>query len=437
MPAEFKFMKTMHIEDLVRSLHKFSEGSIIVLESQLSSHPSSDRSVVAAYPKREITATDNDILEHLQGKEFSYKMNPWEALKNFYNQSEGWVLGVAGYDLKNFTENLSSEKPGIAEVPDMYFMEPELLIEIRNDTLHVKKGEEIFKRILAEESVSVSGKINFSLKPGISEAAYISNVNRIKEKISEGDFYELNYSYPMKGRFDGAPFDLYCGMKRVNPVPFAAYLFTEQFSVCCSSPERFLKKTGLHILSEPIKGTSRRSDDPEVDELYKQELLNEKNRAENVMIVDLVRHDMSTVSEVGSVRVSKLFDLQTFDTVHQLISSVESLAKENVHVVDIIKNCFPMGSMTGAPKIEVMKFIDEIENYRRGIYSGAIGYITPDGDFDFNVVIRSAIIKDKTLVYPVGGAITSDSDPVGEWEETLIKAKSITNVVKNRSGSAK
>jgi len=430
-------MIKVQIEDLVRSLRAFREGSVIVLESQLPSHPSSTRSLVAAYPKREISAFDNKILEQVQGKEFSYKMNPWSALKNFYNKSGGGVFGVAGYDLKNYTESLSSKNPKIAEVPDMYFMEPELLIEIKDDKLRIIKGEHIYDKFSSVVSTAERQNIYFTLSPAISEEAYLSNVNRIKEKITAGDFYELNYSYPMEGSFEGEPFELYCGMKKVNPVPFAAFISTGKFSVCCSSPERFLKKTGLNILSEPIKGTSRRSDDPETDLQFKQELLNEKNRAENVMIVDLVRHDMSTVSKVGSVRVSKLFDLQTFDTVHQLISSVESIAEENVHVIDIIKNCFPMGSMTGAPKIEVMKFIDEIECYRRGIYSGAIGYITPTGDFDFNVVIRSAIVQNNKLVYPVGGAITSDSVPAAEWEETLIKAKGITNIINNGPAFAK
>jgi len=388
--------------------------------------------LVAAYPIREISSRNNKIIERVQGKEFSYKMNPWRALKNFYNNAGSWIFGIAGYDLKNYTENLISDNSNIADVPDMYFMEPELLIEIKNGRLSVLRGQEVFNKISFDACTVENNSIKFSLSPAISEKDYVGNVHRIKEKITAGDFYEMNYSYPFMGSFEGDSFDLYCGMKSVNPVPFAAFVYTEQFSVCCSSPERFLKKSGLNILSEPIKGTSGRSDNPEMDLRYRQELLNEKNRAENVMIVDLVRHDMSTVSKIGSVRVSKLFDLQTFDTVHQLISSVESLAEENVHVIDIIKNCFPMGSMTGAPKISVMKFIEQIESYRRGIYSGAIGYIAPNGDFDFNVVIRSAIIHNHKLVYPVGGAITSDSDPVEEWEETLIKAKSITNIIRNR-----
>lgn len=430
-------MITKQIEDLVGSLREFRSGNIIVLESQLPSHPSSVRTIVAAWPEREISAFDDEIQEHIQGKEFSYKMNPWLALNKFYNKSSGWILGIAGYDLKNFTEDLVSVNPKIADVPDLYFMEPELLIEIEKNELRVLKGEEIFEKISFKSHLIKNTKIHFTLFPAISKENYVANVERIKDKIKAGNFYELNYSYPMKGEFKGDSFELYRSMKRINPVPFAAYVYTDSFQVCCSSPERFLKKTGLNILSEPIKGTSKRSGNPEIDLIHKQELMNEKNRAENLMIVDLVRHDLSTVSKVGSVHVSKLFDLQTFDTVHQLISSVESEADKSVQIVDIIKKCFPMGSMTGAPKIEVMKFIDQVECYRRGIYSGAIGYIKPNGDFDFNVVIRSAVVQNEKIVYPVGGAITSDSDPVLEWDETLVKARAITDIFKNRTADTK
>lgn len=224
--------------------------------------------------------------------------------------------------------------------------------------------------------------------------------------------------------------DIYRKMRDVNPVPFGGFIQTDSFSVCSASPERFLKKTGRKILSEPIKGTVPTSENQEEDRRLKEILLNEKNKAENLMIVDLVRHDLSLIAETGSVKVSKLFDIQTFGTVHQLISSVEATALSGISPVDIIKSCFPMGSMTGAPKIEVMKSIDELEMYKRGIYSGAIGYITPDGDFDFNVVIRSAIIQNKKLIYPVGGAITGDSEPDEEWHETEVKARAITRAAK-------
>ncbi|NBB77602.1 MAG: anthranilate synthase component I family protein, partial [Bacteroidetes bacterium] len=176
-----------------------------------------------------------------------------------------------------------------------------------------------------------------------------------------------------------------------------------------------------------------RADNPENDGKKIEELMNLKNRAENLMIVDLVRHDLSKVSKTGSVNVSSLYEVQSFGTVHQLISVIESEVEAGTDPIDIIETCFPMGSMTGAPKIEVMRAIDELECYRRGMYSGAIGYFSPEGDFDLNVVIRTALIQGERVIYPVGGAITSDSKPEEEWEETLIKSRNITQIFSESS----
>ncbi|MDX1591299.1 MAG: anthranilate synthase component I family protein, partial [Balneolaceae bacterium] len=253
----------------------------------------------------------------------------------------------------------------------------------------------------------------------------------------EGDFYELNFSYPIQGEYRGDPLDLYVNMRAINPVPIGAYIRTGNLHVCCSSPERYLKKTGSQIISEPIKGTAARHPNPGEDAKQKESLLNEKNRAENLMIVDLVRHDLSRIAKTDTVRVSRLYDVQSFGTVHQLISTVTAEAMPDSDPVDVLEICFPMGSMTGAPKIAVMEAIEELEIYKRGIYSGAIGYITPTGDFDFNVVIRTALIQKNNLVYPVGGAITGDSDPKDEWEETLIKSRVLTRVLSESDTNAK
>jgi len=197
------------------------------------------------------------------------------------------------------------------------------------------------------------------------------------------------------------------------------------------SPERFLRTEGGEVETKPIKGTRRRGTTAAEDLALREELAaSEKDRAENLMIVDLVRHDLSYVCKPGSIEVSKLFEIQTFGTVHQLISRIEGTISDDQRPVGIVRACFPMGSMTGAPKIRVMKRIEQLEVYRRGIYSGAIGYFTPDGDFDFNVVIRSAIISDDKLIYPVGGAITGDSDPEEEWNETGIKSR-VLELVQN------
>ena len=396
-------------------------GEIVVLESQQSGHPSSVQTFIAAYPSRYIYAYGNEVTLFDGEEERTVKADPWEMFKKFRDEKEGWLFGYLGYDLKNFVENLESTNRSPIRQPDLFMLEPSILMKISDGGVETIIGAE-------QNPESADYPKPFSvddLQPGISREEYIKTVEKIKEQIKEGDFYELNYSYAINGRFDGDSYGLYRKMREVNPVPFGAYLKLKGLEICSASPERFLQKRGRRLISEPIKGTSARSAVAKDDSRFKEDLMNEKNRAENLMIVDLVRHDFSRVAKTGTVEVSKLYDIQTFDTVHQLISRVEGELDDNVDAIDAIKACYPMGSMTGAPKYRVMQEIDHHENYRRGIYSGAIGYITPEDDVDFSVVIRTAIIQDSKLIYPVGGAITSDSDAVEEWEETKIKARTI------------
>lgn len=402
---------------------------MILLESQMADHPSSNLSFLAVRPKNVIKAHGDSIEFKYGGKKERLTMNPWDALKTFRERCSQWIFGYFGYDLKNHTEKIYSQNRAIFQIPDLYFFEPEWLYLIRDgevDQLIGKSEPDLMSSVSEIEVIqSIAGT---RLEPMITKSDYVQSVETIQRMIRDGDFYELNFSYPLKGRYEGGAYSLYRQMREINPVPFGAYLSFEQSAVCSASPERFLKKTGKKIISQPIKGTSERSDDPELDKIRKEELQNEKNRAENLMIVDLVRHDLSKIALNGTVHVSKLYDVETFGTVHQLISTVEAEITDGVDAVDVIRSCFPMGSMTGAPKIEVMKAIDDLENYKRGLYSGAIGYFTPDDDFDFNVVIRTAILQDGEVVFPVGGAITSDSDPFQEWEETEIKSRAITRV---------
>lgn len=410
-----------------RLKYYFDDEEMVLLESQLHGHPSSQKSYVAVKPRRTIRAYGNKIILEENGVKNEYEMDPWRALEQFQNSKKSWLFGYIGYDLKNFLENLQSKNPELVRTPDLYFIEPSSLYSVKDGTIQTLVGEKLsVKNLPVQTSTEVT---TGNISPTIQKDDYITQIKRIQERIVEGDFYEMNYSYPMMGTYHGDSFQLYNEMRKINPVPFGGYIQGMDFTVCCSSPERFLCKDGDLIRSEPIKGTAPRSGSVLEDNEHRQLLLNEKNRAENLMIVDLVRHDLSRIAKPGSVRVTKLFDIQTFGTVHQLISTVEALAEKGRSPIEIIKACFPMGSMTGAPKIEVMHAIDEIEMYRRGIYSGAMGYFTPDGNFDFNVIIRTAILQDQKLIYPVGGAITSDSDPQNEWEETEIKARNLTQVL--------
>ncbi|MCC5914500.1 MAG: anthranilate synthase component I family protein [Balneolaceae bacterium] len=424
------------IKKLVKALRSArKDSSLICLESQLKEHPSSVKSYVAGLPAASISARGNTIRINEEGSCSEYEGNPWSELKNFRHKHSDWLFGYLGYDLKNHSEKLSSNNRDLTGMPDLFFMVPGFLAEIEEDRIHLIRGDESFLKKALSHSTEESG-VEFSLEefgPIETEVDYCRKIEKIQEMIREGEFYEMNYAHPMRGTFYGDGFDLFESMRGVNPVPFAAYLELDDVEVICSSPERFLRKRGNHLLSEPIKGTSARSDDPNEDRKRREELFSEKNRAENLMIVDLVRHDLSAVSKTGSVKVEKLYEVQSFGTVHQLISSVTAEAAPDADPIDIIRACFPMGSMTGAPKIRVMEVIEELEIFRRGIYSGAIGYITPDADFDLNVVIRTAILNGKELVYPAGGAITGDSDPKSEWSETEIKARAITKVFEESS----
>lgn len=419
------------LENLVKFFAQ--KGSVILLESQSAEHPWSRKSYLAAMPRAEIMAWDDQVTLIQDGEKRNKKENPWKELQKFRREQDDWLFGYLGYDLKNQIENLCSENPDDIKAPDLYFMNPLFLLEFDRGT-----GE----RKVRKGRLPEAGQVNSVLKGSDSfrlldfqattrKKDYLNRIQQVQHGITEGDFYEINLSHQMKGDFSGDPLALYHQMKKVGPVPFGAYIQTDDWAVCCQSPERFLRKEGSTVFSQPIKGTSQRGHNKSEDENLKNRLVtSSKERAENLMIVDLVRNDLSRIAQKGSVEVSKLFSIESFGTVHQMVSTITAEAKVKDPIA-ILKACFPMGSMTGAPKISAMKAIEELEDYRRGIYSGAIGYITDSGDFDFNVVIRTAIIRGENLYYSVGGAITSDSDPVEEWKETEVKARALLEALEN------
>jgi para-aminobenzoate synthetase component 1 len=412
----------LNINKIIKQLKVF--GDVILLESQKQDHSASERSYIAALPKKAIHGVGKFVYQKMGSNISQLKQDPWAAIKDFREHNNDWLFGYLGYDLKNNIEDLRSDNESHNSLPSFYFMIPELLIEID------KSGEyKIIKGQIPPIDPSVMlGEITdleISNESTINSEDYISNVVKAQDMIHEGDIYEINFSYLKEFDFLGSGWNLYQKMKEVGPVPFGAYLQIGEVEVCCASPERFLKREKNHVYSQPIKGTISNSEDSNLDELK-----NEKNLAENLMIVDLVRNDLNRVAIPGTVKVDNLFEVQSFETVHQLVSTVKCDVEDETDSIEIIKACFPMGSMTGAPKIAAMNAIEDLEDYKRGIYSGAIGYIKPDGDFDFNVVIRTAIIEDEKLTYPVGGAITSDSIPEDEWDETIIKTEALKKALK-------
>ncbi|HAC15683.1 MAG TPA: aminodeoxychorismate synthase component I [Bacteroidetes bacterium] len=408
--------------DIVRG--NGDQNPLIFLDSQLPEHPSNKNSWLFNGFERILTYK-NGIATQIDGsgnKVSSVKLDPWEALTTFRKEYPGYHCGYFGYDLKNYSEELISRNADVIGMPEFWIGRASKIY-----CYSVGDGEELKKvqsnRVIENES-KPSFRVDF--KKIISKQEYLDKIKAAQKLIHDGDIYEVNLSHQIEAEFEGSPVDLYQSMYHRGPVPYAAYLNLGDIVVCCASPERFLKKNGKNLISDPIKGTRPRGENEISDSRIKKELFeSEKDKAENLMIVDLVRNDLSRVSKQGSVRVTSLFDVQSFGTVHQLVSRVESEISDNVTQEQAISNCFPMGSMTGAPKIRAMEVIDELENYHRGIYSGAIGFFDPAGDFNFNVVIRSAIIKKNNLWYSAGGAITSDSEPNQEWIETLVKIRAL------------
>lgn len=272
---------------------------------------------------------------------------------------------------------------------------------------------------------------NFHFNAVTEQADYIRQVNQIKDDILHGRYYEMNYCIEFRAPLASRAFLPY--MLRLNErtsAPFAAFARMKHMSILCSSPERFFKKEGQNLLSQPIKGTNKLMNGPENEKQLQALKNSEKECAENVMIVDLVRNDLAHVCEAGTIRVDELFGTYPFKTLNHMISSVSGKAKANTTLKTILEALFPMGSMTGAPKLEVMKHIDAYENHQRGIYSGCLGYVSPDGDCDFNVLIRTLVYCHKTesISYKVGSAITFDSEAEHEYEECLLKGHRLEDI---------
>ncbi len=367
----------------------------------------------------------------------------WAALEAFRAEHIGqWCLGGLSYELKNELENLESKKADKRKFPLLYFFVPQHLISIPADKkdcveIWAARPEEIWAELLAQEPLQGADPTSPPLlQAGMSKTDYLQKVNRVIEHIVEGDLYEMNLCQEFFAQGQSIdPLPLFVRLNTLSPAPFAAYCrFGQEHYLLCASPERFMYKTGHKLVSQPIKGTIRRGIDEAEDEQLKEMLSqSEKDRAENVMIVDLLRNDLARVCSIGTVEVEELFGIYSFRQVFQMISTISGLLPQveeqeaQKQSIEAIKAAFPMGSMTGAPKVISMQLIEDYENNQRGLYSGAVGYFNPQGDFDFNVVIRSIFyqVSSQYLSFQVGGAIVYDSVPEQEYEECLLKAKAI------------
>ena len=377
-------------------------------------------------------------LQPLPGKAF-------EGLENFVHEQKDWVFGHLGYDLKNEIENLSSQNFDGIQFPDIFFFIPEIILILKKDTLDIGiiNGDPavVHQNILSTSEDYKIKKTAATIKCRFLKDEYLETVTQIQQHILRGDCYELNFCqefYAENCEID--PLDIYVKLSMLSPNPFAGFYKLDDKFLLCSSPERYLKKVGNKIFSQPIKGTSKRNlQNANEDERNKKDLsVNKKEISENVMIVDLVRNDLSKVCIEGSVKVDELFGLYTFPQVHQMISTVSGTLNKDAGLASILKATFPMGSMTGAPKKSVMQLVEQYEKTKRGLFSGAIGYITPEGGlpagqagFDFNVVIRSLLYNStkKYVSIQAGSAITFYSDAEKEYEECLLKIEAMKKVL--------
>ena len=366
----------------------------------------------------------------------------FDELQKKITATGDWLFGYLSYDLKNDIETIQSTNKNHLEFPEILFFQPKRVWILKNGHIEAHYPESVdplddWELICSiEVNKPNTHQHNIQLKSRISRADYLRNAESLQKHIARGDIYEVNFCMELfADDVEISPISLFQQLNASSKSPFAAFLQANNKFLLSSSPERFLKRVGDRLISQPIKGTAKRHQNQEDDlKAAKQLISNEKERAENTMIVDLVRNDMARVAKKGSVQVEELCKVYPFTHVHQMISTVSANLRPEIDVIDAIRACFPMGSMTGAPKLRAMQLIDQYETTKRGLYSGAVGYIDPNGDFDFNVVIRSLQYRSDTkyLSVQVGSALTAASEPVSEYDECMLKAKGIMKVLHHK-----
>lgn len=367
--------------------------------------------------------------------------NAFDKLKEYQTTTKDYIFGYISYDVKNDVEQLSSTNFDGLDFADLYFFQPQKIIFFRNNQLEFHylnmvddEIDDDFQTIQQSKNLKIQhSKNDVKIKLRIHKDEYHKKVEQMLHHIKRGDIYEANFCqefYAENAEIN--PLEVYQNLNKISEPPFASFLKMEHQYLLSASPERYLRKEGSKIISQPIKGTAKRLRSKIDDQKIAKDLSRDiKEKAENVMIVDLVRNDLSKTAKKGSVKVEELCKVYSFKQVHQMISTVVAEIEEETSPIDIIKNTFPMGSMTGAPKVSAMNIIEKLEETKRGLYSGAVGYFTPQGDFDFNVVIRSILYNQekKYISFSVGSAITAKSNPEKEYEECLLKAKAMRQVL--------
>lgn len=430
MKRSFARFSHPNIEQLkLQFLHWSKQFSItVVLDSNDYAHQETKYDFILATDAHTVVQSQNqDALDSLQ--------------KHIHSNSD-WLFGFLSYDLKNQLENLQSQNLDHLDFPELFFFQPKRLWIIKDNQVEAHylspyQPNDDWEQIMStSDQYADSIEKEISMQHRISKADYLDKTHALQQHIARGDIYEVNFCMELFAEHVKIePHSLFQKLNDKAKPPFAAFVQIDDKYLLSSSPERFLKRMGNQLISQPIKGTARRHADQthDVEEAFQLQR-SEKERAENTMIVDLVRNDMSRIATKGSVEVKELCKVYPFVHVHQMISKVVAELQAETPVADAIAACFPMGSMTGAPKVRAMQLIEQYEETKRGLYSGAVGYIDPNHDFDFNVVIRSLIYRKDTeyLSLQVGSALTANSNPEKEYDECLLKAKGVLDVLSQK-----
>ena len=356
------------------------------------------------------------------------------------------AIGYFSYEYGRKLMEVDSAKEDLVSIPDAVLVFYDFyIIEDRHEQRTYLIANGITReaaKLLDEMETRINGKPVYMQKesdteypievqPNFAKDEYKQAVDCMIRYIIEGDIYITNMTQQLTVKSDKVPLDVFYDLRENNPSPFGGYFDYGDFQIVCASPERFLKMQKGHVNTRPIKGTRKRGEIPEEDMLMRTELENsEKDKSELLMIVDLERNDLNRVCRPGSVKVTELFSVEEYATVFHLVSDIEGDLEESKNVMDLLEAAFPGGSITGAPKYRAMEIIDEMENNKRNLYTGSIGYLTLDGDCDFNIVIRTALHKDGKYYLGVGGGITAESDLEFEYEETLQKAKAVLQAMR-------
>ena len=366
--------------------------------------------------------------------------DPLAGLDADFQANKDWLFGHINYDLRTVLEpKLRSARRANLGWDMLHFFVPQAVCFINRDktVLTIESfvdPEEVLTQIMATPPLIIAPLPQLDFQRRVAQNDYLNTIAQLRKHIYDGDCYEINYcceAFCELAAID--PLQVFTALNELSPAPFAAYYKLNALHLMCASPERYIAKSGDQLTAQPIKGTAARGTDLVADELNAINLATDiKERAENIMIVDLVRNDLARCCKPGAVRVEELCKVYTFPQVHQLISTVSGNMNEGLPFTDALRYTFPMGSMTGAPKFRVMQLTEQYEASRRELYSGTVGYIDPSGNFDFNVVIRSLFYNAQTgyLNYLTGGAITYDSLPEKEWEETRLKAYALERIFK-------